>query len=154
MNTAENQTQLNEVSMLSLVQDPETLSQEQALLRMRQIVNSPNKKAGHIYNSMLNTSQREVVCHAAGLTREDVKKAFEELTEDARIAIKRALIMLGQMVDYFRNAHAMSDKHFLDKNSVKKVDAKSTKHTTREYISKSNMPKSYEDLQQRLQQGE
>lgn len=160
MNTAENQNQLNEVSMLSLVQDPETLTQEQALLRMRQIVGKNKNLAANIYDNKLNKEERKVLCVASGLSRAEcqgatgINKTFNELSEDARLSIKRGLVKIGQIVDLFRNAHAMSDKHFLDQNSVKKVDAKSTKHPTREYTSSSNIPQSYEELQQNLQEGE
>lgn len=111
------QGMLHEVSMLSLVQKPESLAHEsivvQALLSIREMLSSKHRNPAYIFDHVLNEGHRESLCFAAGLKRSDLSKTFNELDEDARVNIKKAVLMFGDIFSAFNERKALETKKFL-----------------------------------------
>ena len=119
MNTAQKipQTPIADVSILSLVQTPESLHQEnvmcQAILQIREMLNSKKRNPAYIFDNVLNTKQREMLCFSAGLKRADLTKQFNELSEDARVNIKKSIMLCGNIFSTFNKANALESKKFI-----------------------------------------
>lgn len=119
MNTAQKipQAPIAEVSMLSLVQTPESLQQEnvmcQALIKIREMLNRKKRNPAHIFDNVLNAKQRELLCFSAGLKRTDLTKRFDELSDDERVNIKTAIMLCGNIFSTFNKANALESKKFI-----------------------------------------
>ena len=119
MNSAKQMPQapIADVSMLSLVQTPESLQQEnimcQALIKIREMLSSKCRNPSHIFDNTLTAKQREMLCFSAGLTRSDLTKTFDELSDDQRMKIKKAIMLCGTIFSTFSNAKALESKKFI-----------------------------------------
>jgi hypothetical protein len=116
--TVEEHTKSNQAIALKVIENngyevPEGLKQIKAML------NDTRRSPAHLYNKVLNTKQRTVLCFAAGLTRAEVSSSFQNLSANARIEIQKSLLLIGQMFEVFRDANALSPAKFLDKTPLK-----------------------------------
>jgi hypothetical protein len=91
----------------------------EGLKQIRAMLNDTRRSPAHLYNKVLNTKQRTVLCFAAGLTRAEVSSSFQNLSDNARIEIQKSLLLIGQMFEIFRDANALSPNKFLDKTPLK-----------------------------------
>ncbi len=70
-------------------------------------------KPEFIYDSVLNTHQRAVLCYTAGLNRSDISKPFAELTQEQRLDIQKAVLMMDKIYHAFNKVNAISPEKFI-----------------------------------------
>ena len=99
--------------VLSIVETPQALSGEEALKNIRQMLNDTARSPAHLYNKVLSKKQRTVLCYAAGLTRNDISRSFNELSENSRIEIQKAILLFGKTYEVFSNANVISRMNFI-----------------------------------------
>ncbi|NQZ24467.1 MAG: hypothetical protein HRT53_20775 [Colwellia sp.] len=97
---------------LTVVEKPRRLSQEQALVEMRGRLKDKNNPS-YVYNQVLTTSQRKVLCFSAQLSRTDLELSFEQLSADARMKIQKALVLLRSLYGAFDDARSLDLKLFV-----------------------------------------
>ena len=82
------------------------------LQEIRKMLDSNLRSPARIYDSVLNSKQREVLCFAAGLKRKDIELKFTELNVDARQAIRKAIFECQNIFASFNDASAIETKKF------------------------------------------
>jgi len=97
---------------LTVVEKPRRLSQEQALVEMRGMLKDKNSPS-YVYNKVLSASQRKVLCFTAQLSRADLEKSFEQLSDEARMKIQKALVLLRSLYSAFDDARSLDLKLFV-----------------------------------------
>lgn len=113
MNTAINQNTQPSKVQLSIVENSPQKTGQQCLADIRAMLNNKRRNPAYIYNSVLNEKQRLSLCFAAGLSRSDSNTAFNELPENARIALKNALLMFNNIFNAFKNNNALEQSKFI-----------------------------------------
>lgn len=100
--------------VLSIVETPQAISGEEALKNIRQMLNDTSRSPAHLYNKVLSVKERTVLCFAAGLTRSDISQSFEELSENSRIELHKAILLIGKMYAVFSDANVLSRMQFIN----------------------------------------
>ena len=98
---------------LTLVKNTNVKTGMQCLEEIRGKLNSKLRNPAYIFDCLLTAKQRETLCFAAGLKRSDCATNFVDLTLDARQAIQKAILMLGQVFCIFNEAQAVSPSKFV-----------------------------------------
>lgn len=97
---------------LKIEQQTPAKSGLECLAEIRQKLNANTRNPARIYDGVLTSNQRELLCFAAGLTRTDTTLTFTQLSIEARQAIRKALFNLKSIFDSFNNANAIDTKSF------------------------------------------
>jgi len=66
-----------------------------------------------IYDSVLNSHQRAVLCYAAGLNRSDTSKVFNEFSDEQRLKLQKSVLMLDTIYKAFNKMNAISPAKFM-----------------------------------------
>ena len=66
-----------------------------------------------IYDSVLNVHQRAVLCYAAGLNRSDCRKVFNEFSDEQKLGLQKAVLMLDAIYKAFNKVNAISPAKFI-----------------------------------------
>ena len=90
---------------------------QKCLAEIRAKLNSKTRNPAYIYNKILNTRQRKTLCFTAGLTRTDLQTPFEQLSDDSRLAIQKAILLCGHLFDTFNQAQALDAKQYIGDKS-------------------------------------
>ncbi len=77
------------------------------------MLNDNTRSPAHLYNKVLSVKERSVLCFSAGLKRCDINLPFEELSENSRIELHRAILLIGKMYEVFSNANVLSRMQFI-----------------------------------------
>lgn len=85
----------------------------EGLLKIRAMLNGTIRSPAYLYNKVLTKKQRVVLCYAAGLTRNDISRSFEELSENSRIELQKAILLFGRTYEVFSNANVLSRMEFI-----------------------------------------
>lgn len=85
----------------------------EGLLKIRAMLNSTIRSPAYLYNKVLTKKQRVVLCYTAGLSRLDVNRSFEELSETSRIELQKAILLFGRTYEVFSNANVLSRMEFI-----------------------------------------
>ena len=86
----------------------------EGLLKIRAMLSGTIRSPAYLYNKVLTKQQRVVLCYAAGLTRNDISRSFEELSENSRIEIQKAILLFGRTYEVFSNANVLSRMNFIE----------------------------------------
>lgn len=84
----------------------------ECLAEIRQKLNAKARNPARIYDGVLTEKQREIICFASGLGRNDLTLTFKELNSEARQAIRKTLLLFKETFDCFNNANAIDTKSF------------------------------------------
>lgn len=85
----------------------------EGLLKIRAMLNSTIRSPAYLYNKVLTKKQRVVLCYTAGLSRLDINRSFEELSETSRIELQKAILLFGRTYEVFSNANVLSRMEFI-----------------------------------------
>jgi len=66
-----------------------------------------------IYDSVLNTQQRAVLCYASGFSRSDINKAFNEFSDEQKLRLQKSVLMLDTIYKAFNKVNAISPAKFI-----------------------------------------
>ncbi len=66
-----------------------------------------------IYDSVLNSHQRAVLCYAAGLNRSDTNKVFNEFSDEQKLKLQKSVLMLDSIYKAFNKVNAISPSKFI-----------------------------------------
>lgn len=66
-----------------------------------------------VYDSVLNQHQRAVLCYAAGLSRSDCSKVFNEFSDEQKLRLQKAVLMLDTIYKAFNKVNAISPGKFI-----------------------------------------
>jgi hypothetical protein len=91
----------------------------EGLKQIRAMLNDTSRSPANLYNKVLTAEQRKILCFSAGLSRNDISRSFQDLNENARIEIQKALLVLGTIFEVFKDAKALSPANFIDIKAVK-----------------------------------
>ncbi len=87
--------------------------QPEGLLKMKALLNDKRFQTSHIYDSVLNSKERQLLCFAAGLNKSDLSKAFKEFSDEQKLALHKAVLMMQRIFRAFNEAKAISPAKFL-----------------------------------------
>ncbi len=96
---------------LTLISTPKTGAE--CLAEIRQMLNNKTRNPAYVFDNKLTSKQREMLMFSAGLTRSDLSKKFSDLNETARINIKNAILLCGNIFSTFNEASALETKKFI-----------------------------------------
>ncbi len=88
-------------------------SKDQALSEIRNMLNSKLRNPAYIYDKLLSSHERAILCYAAKLSKSDINTPFVQLAEDKKISIKKALLNLSKIFNAFHNANALDTSKFI-----------------------------------------
>lgn len=86
---------------------------QKCLAEIREKLSSKTRNPAYIYNKTLTVKQRKILCFSAGLTRTDLQTPFEQLNEEARLAIQKAILLCGHLFETFNQAQALEAKQYI-----------------------------------------
>lgn len=86
---------------------------QKCIAEIRAKLSSKTRNPAYIYNKILNTRQRKTLCFTAGLTRTDLQTPFEQLSDESRLAIQKAILLCGHLFDTFNQAQALDAKQYV-----------------------------------------
>ena len=66
-----------------------------------------------IYDSVLNTQQRAVLCYASGFSRSDTTKAFDDFSDEQKLRLQKSVLMLDNIYKAFNKVNAISPAKFI-----------------------------------------
>lgn len=66
-----------------------------------------------IYDSVLNAHQRAVLCYAAGLSRSDTTKAFNDFSDEQKLGLQKSVLLLDSIYKAFNKVNAISPAKFI-----------------------------------------
>ncbi|MDO6426200.1 hypothetical protein Q4489_04210 [Thalassotalea sp. 1_MG-2023] len=91
-----------------------TTDMPKGLVAIKALLGNARLKASFVYNRVLNHHQRAVLCYTAKLNRSALDKTFQELNNDERLAIQKAVLQLDKIYNAFNKVNAISPKLFLE----------------------------------------
>ena len=113
MSTAEQLTpQANKLELKVIEAKAPKMSGAEALAEMREQLNTKRNKPQYIYDCVLNDHQRKILCFAAGLKKQHLTLAFNDLEVEARTAIRKAIFMCLDIFNSFNNSNAIETQKF------------------------------------------
>lgn len=90
-----------------------TTQMPKGLVLIKTMLGDKRYKPSFIYDSVLNPHQRAVLCYTAGLGRSDLSKAFCDFTDEQRLAIQKAVLMMDKIYHAFNKVNAISPAKFI-----------------------------------------
>lgn len=90
-----------------------TLDLPEGLLEVRKILDKSYRSAERVYDSVLSSNEREVLCFAAGLKRKDLNLKFSQLDAKARLAIRQAIFVCEKLFKSFNSVNAIAADKFV-----------------------------------------
>jgi len=100
---------------LTVVDKIGTTDTPKGLIAIKALLGNKRFKPQFIYDSVLNEHQRAVLCYTANLSRSDLSKTFNEFTDEQKLNIQKAVLMLDKIYKAFNKVNAISPKLFLEK---------------------------------------
>jgi hypothetical protein len=88
----------------------------QGLIKMKAMLNDKRFETSHVYDCVLSTQERMVLCFSAGLGRGDSAKSFKEFNDDQKLLIHKAVLMMQRVFKAFNDVQAISPAKFLQIN--------------------------------------
>ena len=91
-----------------------TTEMPKGLMAIKALLGNAKLKASFVYNKVLNHHQRAVLCYTAKLNRSALSKSFQELSDEERLSIQKAVLELNRIYKEFNEVNAISPKLFLE----------------------------------------
>lgn len=88
----------------------------QGFLKMKAMLGTKRYETSHVYDSVLSSQERAALCFAAGLGRADCSKVFKEFSDDQKISLHKAVLMMQRVFKAFSDVKAISPAKFLQVN--------------------------------------
>jgi hypothetical protein len=88
----------------------------QGLLKMKAMLSDKRFQTSHVYDSVLSSQERTVLCFSAGLGRGDAAKSFKEFNDDQKLSLHKAVLMMQRIFHAFNDVQAISPAKFLQVN--------------------------------------
>lgn len=100
---------------LSVIDGGKNLVQDvpEGLLKIREMLNKNHRSAERIYDKVLSSNEREILCFAAGLKRQHLTLKFSELDAESRISLRKAILICEKIYRGFNKVSALSMDKFL-----------------------------------------
>ena len=85
----------------------------QGFLDLKAMLSTKRFETHHIYDNVLSGQERAALCFAAGLGRGDLNKAFKDFSDNQKLALHKAVLMMQRVYKAFSDAKAISSGKFL-----------------------------------------
>ncbi|MCF6442330.1 hypothetical protein L1077_23160 [Pseudoalteromonas luteoviolacea] len=84
----------------------------QGLKDIHKLFGDARHTPGHVYTTMLNDNERQLLTFVAGFNRIEQGKPWDQMTHDQRVELRKALMFINNIVIAFIDANAMAPHKF------------------------------------------